>query len=60
MIKMFVESLKNLVSAPDTIKYPFALSSEPKRFRGTILLKSFVYFVISVKTYVIREQLNLR
>ena len=37
MIKMFVESVKNLVSSPDTIKYPFAPSPEPKGYRGTIL-----------------------
>ncbi len=37
MIKMFVESFKNLFNKPDTIKYPFEPSPEPKgRFRGTI------------------------
>ncbi len=37
MIQMFIESLKNLVSKPETIKYPFAPSPEPKGYRGTIL-----------------------
>ncbi|NPA87069.1 4Fe-4S binding protein [Caminibacter pacificus] len=36
MLKMFIESLKNLVSEPETIKYPFAPSPEPKGYRGTI------------------------
>jgi len=37
MIQMFIESLKNLVSKPETIQYPFAPSPEPKGYRGTIL-----------------------
>ena len=37
MISMFVESLKNLVSKPQTINYPFSPSPEPKGYRGTIL-----------------------
>jgi len=37
MIQMFMESLKNLVTPPQTIKYPFAPSPEPKGYRGTIL-----------------------
>jgi ech hydrogenase subunit F len=37
MIKMFIESMKNLVSKPVTIKYPFEPSPEPKGYRGTIL-----------------------
>jgi len=37
MIKMFIESMKNLVSKPVTIKYPFEPSLEPKGYRGTIL-----------------------
>jgi NADH-quinone oxidoreductase subunit I len=36
MLKMFIESLKNLVSEPETIKYPFEPSPEPKGYRGTI------------------------
>jgi len=36
MIKMFVESFKNLLSTPETIKYPFAPSPEPKGYRGVI------------------------
>jgi len=37
MISMFIESLKNLVSKPETIKYPFSPSPEPEGYRGTIL-----------------------
>ena len=38
MVKMFIESFKNLFEKPDTIKYPFEPSPEPKgRYRGTIL-----------------------
>ena len=37
MISMFVESLKNLVTKPQTINYPFRPSPEPKGYRGTIL-----------------------
>jgi NADH-quinone oxidoreductase subunit I len=36
MLKMMIESLKNLVSEPETIKYPFEPSPEPKGYRGTI------------------------
>lgn len=37
MLKMFIESFKNLISKPETIKYPFKKSPEPKNYRGTIL-----------------------
>lgn len=38
MIKMFIESFKNMFQKPDTIKYPFEPSPPPKgRYRGTIL-----------------------
>jgi len=37
MVKMFIESFKNLISKPETIKYPFEPSPEPKNYRGTIL-----------------------
>lgn len=36
MVKMFIESLKNLASKPVTIKYPAEPSPEPKNYRGTI------------------------
>lgn len=36
MIKMFIESFKNLVSSPETVKYPFEPFPEPEGFRGTI------------------------
>ena len=37
MFKMFIESFKNLISKPETIKYPFEPSDEPENYRGTIL-----------------------
>jgi len=37
MLKMFIESLKNLVSAPATVQYPFEPLPEPEGFRGVIL-----------------------
>ena len=37
MVKMFIESFKNLISEPATVKYPFEPSPEPKNYRGTIL-----------------------
>jgi NADH-quinone oxidoreductase subunit I len=37
MIRMLLESLNNLFSPPETIKYPFEPSPEPKGYRGTIL-----------------------
>jgi NADH-quinone oxidoreductase subunit I len=36
MLKMVIESLKNLVSEPETIKYPFEPSPEPPGYRGVI------------------------
>ena len=37
MVKMFIESLKNLTKKPDTIGYPHTPSPEPKGYKGTIL-----------------------
>ncbi len=37
MVKMFIESLKNLTEKPATIGYPHTPSPEPKNYRGTIL-----------------------
>ena len=37
MVKMFIESFKNLFSKPETVKYPFEPFPEPEGFRGTIL-----------------------
>ncbi|MEO1942395.1 MAG: 4Fe-4S binding protein [Campylobacterales bacterium] len=36
MVKMFVQSLKNLLEKPETIKYPFEPSPEPAGYRGVI------------------------
>jgi len=37
MLKMFIESFKNLISKPETVKYPFEPMPEPEGYRGTIL-----------------------
>ena len=37
MLKMFIESLKNLTKKPETINYPSEPIPEPKGYRGTIL-----------------------
>lgn len=37
MISMFIESFKNLLKKPETLKYPFEPMPEPKGYRGTIL-----------------------
>lgn len=36
MVKMFIESMKNLVEKPATIGYPHTPSPSPKDYRGTI------------------------
>ena len=37
MIKMFIESLKNLTKKPVTVGYPYTPSPEPEGYIGTIL-----------------------